>query len=53
MEVPSSAQREGDEVIMRSGGPVRMKIGSEAKIKGGSEHQGVVGEDEVHIETQA
>jgi hypothetical protein len=55
VEVPSSAQREreGDEFIMGSGGQAEMKIGSFAKFKTGSEHLGVMGEDEVHIASQA
>ena len=55
VEVPSSAhhhEREGDEVVMGSGGHVKMKIGSVARI-GGKEHLGGVGEDEVHIASQA
>jgi hypothetical protein len=37
---------------MGSGSHVKMKIGSVARM-GGKEHLGVVGEDEVHIASQA
>jgi hypothetical protein len=52
VEIPV-ADREGDEVDLGTSGQVGMKIESLTKVKVGSEHMGVMGEDEVHIATQA